>query len=332
VIPASARRVGIMAMALATGLLLASCGRDTGRNVPGPEISFAILSAETQGTAEPLWRPFLDDLSKAVGAPVQARFGASYGELVSAMKDGDVQAGWFSASPAVEAVDTANAEVLARTVDLSGEDSYRAILIVRKGQGMTLDRALTCNRTLRLALGDADSTSGMLAPMTFLFHPRGVDPLRCYLSVRTSTHQANAFAVAAGTVDVATSNTATLAAIRDRSPQIFEQIEEIWRSPPLPEGAILARTDMDPATKEKLRSFLLTYGQGEGVQAERQRRVLTALHYSRFRAADATYLNPIREMLANQRLAEARAQGDTAAYAVAQTELQKLRLQREVQP
>ncbi|MFO0412731.1 MAG: phosphate/phosphite/phosphonate ABC transporter substrate-binding protein, partial [bacterium] len=90
--------------------------------------------------------------------------------------------------------------------------------------------------------------------------------------------------------------------------------------------------DLDPALKEKIRSFFLTYGQGEGAEAERQRRVLAGLNYSQFRAADDSYLNPVREMVADRQLSEARAAGDAAGVAAAEKELQRLRSLREVQP
>ena len=41
---------------------------------------------------------------------------------------------------------------------------------------------------------------------------------------------------------------------------------------------------------------------------------------------------PIREMIADQQLNEARSKGDTAAAAIAERELQRLRSLREVQP
>ncbi|MBW8304938.1 MAG: phosphate/phosphite/phosphonate ABC transporter substrate-binding protein, partial [Brevundimonas sp.] len=66
--------------------------------------------------------------------------------------------------------------------------------------------------------------------------------------------------------------------------------------------------------------------------AERQRRVLADLEYSRFSAADDSYLNPVREMVADQQLGEARAKGDATAIAAAERELQRLRSLREVQP
>ena len=54
--------------------------------------------------------------------------------------------------------------------------------------------------------------------------------------------------------------------------------------------------------------------------------------YSRFAAADDSYLDPVREMIADQKLGEARAKGDTAGAAAAERELQRLRSLREVRP
>ena len=64
----------------------------------------------------------------------------------------------------------------------------------------------------------------------------------------------------------------------------------------------------------------------------RQRQVLAALNYSQFRAADGSYLDPIREMRADQALREARASGDAAGVAEAQATLADLRARREVTP
>ena len=64
----------------------------------------------------------------------------------------------------------------------------------------------------------------------------------------------------------------------------------------------------------------------------RQRQVLAGLNYSQFRAADNSYLNPVREMIADQQLSDARRSDDTAGVAAAEAELQRLRSLREVQP
>ncbi len=330
--PSFTRRLGLIAAAGAL-LGLSACGSDDAPAGSAPtELTFSILSAEGQAASGPMWQPLLDDMSKAVGVPVKPYFGSNYTVLVEAMGGGHTQVGWFSAKPALEAVDRADAEVIARIVDPEGRDSYQSTLIVRTGSGITLEQVMACGKRFDFGIGDAQSTSGTLAPMAFLFNPRGIEPAQCFKTVRSANHQANAFAVATGVVDVATSNTVNTIFLARQNPQIAAQIQEIWQSPPIPESGIVVREDLDPAMKEKVRSFFLTYGQGEGAEAARQREVLAGLNYSRFNAADDSYLNPVREMVADQQLGAARARGDTAAAAVAERELQRLRSLREVQP
>ena len=267
---------------------LAACGGGDDKKAGGAptEITFSILSAEGQASSGPMWQPLLDDMSKAIGVPVKPYFGSNYTVLVEAMRGNHTQVGWFSAKPEVEAIDRAKAEVIARTVNREGLDSYQSTLIVKKGSGITLDKVLACGKQYNFGIGDAQSTSGTLAPLTFLFNPRGVVPAQCFKTVRSANHQANAFGVATGVIEVATSNSVNTVFMRRENPQLAGQIEEIWTSPPIPESGIVVREDLDP----------------------------------------------IREMIADQKLGEARAKGDTTAAAAAERELQRLRSLREVRP
>ncbi|MFA4894341.1 phosphate/phosphite/phosphonate ABC transporter substrate-binding protein [Brevundimonas sp.] len=326
------RRLGLIAAAAAL-LGLAACGGGDDKSSAAPtEITFSILSAEGQASSGPIWQPLLDDMSRAIGVPVKPYFASNYTILVEAMKGNQTQVAWLSAKPSVEAIDRAQGEVIARIVDPEGRDSYRSTLIVKAGSGITLDDVMACGKKYDFGIGDAQSTSGTLAPMAFLFNPRGIVPAQCFKTVRSANHQSNAFSVASGVLDVATSNTVNTVFLTRQNPQVAAQIEEIWQSPPIPESGIVVREDLDPVIKEKIRGFFLTYGQGEGAEAARQRQVLAGLNYSRFNPADDSYLNPVREMVADQQLGEARAKGDTAAAAAAERELQRLRSLREVQP
>jgi phosphonate transport system substrate-binding protein len=328
------RRLGLIAAAAALlGLSACGGGDDTSSaGAPPTEITFSILSAEGQASSGPMWQPLLDDMAKAIGVPVKPYFASNYTILVEAMKGNQTQVAWLSAKPSIEAIDRAQGEVIARIVDPEGRDSYRSTLIVKAGSGITLEDVMACGKRYDFGIGDAQSTSGTLAPMAFLFNPRGVVPAQCFKTVRSANHQANSMAIATGVVDVATSNTVNTVFLNRQNPRVAAQIQEIWQSPPIPESGIVVREDLDPATKEKIRSFFLTYGQGDSTEAARQRQVLAGLNYSRFNPADDSYLNPVREMVADQKLGEARAAGDTAAAATAERELQRLRSLREVQP
>jgi phosphonate transport system substrate-binding protein len=262
-------------------------------------LTFSILSAEDQASFGPLWQPMLDDLSTAIGRKVQPRFSSSYSLLVEAMAANQSQIGWFSAEPALDAIERANAQVFARTVDLEGRDTYASVVIVKKGSGITLNRILACDHTLNFGMGDPKSTSGTLAPMTYLFKPKGIDPNSCFKTVRSAAHAANLFAVANGALDASTNNSVGLDFARVGNPEAkaaYDALQVVWTSPPLPESALVYRKDIDPALQAKITAFFLHYGQGTGPEADRQRAIMTKLHYSAFHAADDSYLEPVRQM------------------------------------
>jgi phosphonate transport system substrate-binding protein len=285
--------------------LLAGCGPaapDAGAPAAAgapKSLAFSVLSAEDQASYEPLWRPLLDDLSKATGLPVKPFFSSNYTALVQAMRFNQVQMGWFSAEPALETVDRASGEVFARTSDLEGKDTYTSVIIVKKGSGRTLDQVLKCDRTLSFGMGDPRSTSGTLAPNAFLFKPRAVNPNTCFKVVRSATHAANLFSVANGVLDASTNNSVGLDFARKGAPEArhaFENIQVVWESPPLPESAIVYRKDLDPALKEKIRVFFTSYGKAPGPEGQRQRDIMAKLHYTAFNPADNRYLEPIRAL------------------------------------
>ena len=264
------------------------------------KLVFSIQSAEGQASSGPIWMPLLNDLQRELGIPVEPIFGSNYSVLVEAMRADQSQVAWFSALPAVQAVDRAGAEVIARTVDLEGKDSYVSSLIVRKGSGITVADIERCDRSLTFGLGDAQSLSGTLAPLTYFFGPRNLDPTRCFKTVRSANHQANSFSVANGLVDVATSNSVNTVFLNRQNPAVARQIEVIWESPPIPESGILVRGSLPESLKAQIREFFINYGQGFGPEADRQREIMRGLNYSQFRQADNSYLEPIREMKADQ--------------------------------
>ncbi len=239
--------------------------------------------------------------------------------MIEAMRFNQVQVGWFSALPALEAVNRANAEVLGRIADKGGTDLvYKSVLITRKDKRITLDDVLKCGKRYNFGLGDPNSTSGTLAPLAYLFAPRGIDPTDCFKTVRSSNHQANLLGVGYGTLDVATANTVTLVYARRQNPEIADRIQVIWPPPPLPESSILVRKDLDPAIKDKLKRFFVSYGTAQGAEGDHERKVLDGLTYGGFKPVDDGYLDPVRLMVASKDLAEAKHGRDQAKVAAAQ--------------
>lgn len=329
-----ARFIGTAAAMLA---LLASAGCDraerdgagAGDGGRTEVVRFSVLPTENSANLRTLWAPFIADMSRQTGLQIEPVFASNYTALVTAMASDQVDAGWFSNASGLEAVRRGGGEVFARSSDPSGVDGYNSVLIVNTTSPLTLQDVLRCDRTLDFGLGDARSTSGTLAPVTYLFAPRNIDPQRCFASVRTANHEANLLSVANGLLDVATNNGTNLKRLSAARPEVGARVKVIWTSPLIPEDPIVRRKNLDPAVKEKLRQFFLTYGTGTGPEAERQRAVLATLDFGTFRPADDSHLLPVREMEATERLLAARNARDPAAVTVAERALSEVSSERE---
>jgi phosphonate transport system substrate-binding protein len=316
--------------ALAGLIALTACGKSPASSAAAntPDVlNFSILSAEDQASMAKVWQPLLDDLQAQTGLKVKAFYASNYTALIEAMRFKQVQVGWFSASPAMEAVDRANAEVIGRVISADGTLGYNSILIVRKGSGITLADVLKCGKRYDFGIGDPKSTSGTLAPEFYLFEPRGIDPTTCFKTVRSASHQANLGAVANGVLDVATNNSEGLVFAR-RDPvgkMLADKVEVIWSSPPLPESGILVRRDLDPQVVAKLRDFFAHYGTAPGPDGDRQRQTMQGLSYRGFAVADDSYLDPVRAMAAANDLSDAEKSGDPARVAQAKKTLDAIK-------
>jgi phosphonate transport system substrate-binding protein len=321
-------------LALAAALAAAACS--PAKPPERKELVFSILSAESQASAEADWAPFLADMGKALGRPVKAFYGSNYTALIESMRFKQTDLGWFTNQSGLEAVRRANAEVFARSVNPSGVDGYEAVIIVKKGSGLTLDKIVACDKTLNFGMGDAKSTSGTLAPMTYLFAPRKIDPSSCFKTVRSANHETNLFSVSGGMLDAATNNTASMDRLRllntDIAKTTLGNVEVIWRSPRIPEDPLVWRKDLDPALKKKLADFMFSYGVGDTAEAARQRKILEQIQTKPFVAANDSHLLPVREMEATGQLIEARNRKDAAAEAKAQTALAEIAKERAALP
>jgi len=323
-------RRSLLALGAVAALSLTACGGESKSSGAAQDtVTFSILSTESAQNMEGYWQPILTDMEKQTGLKVKPFFSGSYSALIEAMRFKQTDLGWFSNQSGLEAVRRSNGEVFARTFDPSGQDGYKSVIIVPKDSPIkSLADLLKCDGSLNFGMGDKKSTSGTLAPMTYVFIPAGKKPETCFKTVLTANHQANLFAVAAGRLDAATNNSTAIRLNAERKEGQAEKIRVIWESPTLPEDPIVWRKDLDPAVKEKLRQFFLTYGQGTGAEADRQRANLHRLSIGGFLPADDSHLLVVREMEALENLGLSRETGDPAKLAAAQKALDGIKAER----
>lgn len=296
---------------------------------PVKTVNFSILATESSTSLQSYWAPIIADMEKQTGYKIKPFYGSNYTALIEAMRFKQTDLGWFSNQSGLEAIRRSGGEVFARTFDPSGRDGYRSVIIVPAKSNLTLEQVLKCDKSLNFGIGDAKSTSGTLAPMTYLFAPRGIKPAECFKTVRSANHQANMFAVARGVLDVATNNSTAVNLQKGRDSSVNDAIRIIWSSPPLPEDPIVWRKDLDPQVKARLRKFFETYGQGSSAEAARQRALLAKVSIGGFKPANNTHLLPVREMEANEIYLVAKDEGNGTKIAAAQKVLAGIQAERK---
>ncbi|WP_420392944.1 phosphonate ABC transporter substrate-binding protein [Acuticoccus sp.] len=279
------------------------------------EINFGIISTESQQNLRRQWEPFLEDMEEHTGLTVNPFFASDYAGVIEGMRFDKVQVAWFGNKSAMEAVDRADGEVFVQTVDASGNPGYWSLILAPKDSELeSVEDLLECDGTLDFGMGDPNSTSGFLVPMTFVFAANGVDPKECFNTVRNANHETNALAVANGQLDAATNNTENLARIEENNPESFDKIKVIYKSPLIPSDPIVWREDLPQEAKDKIRTFFLTYGTPEtSGNLEEEKAVLEGLAWAPFRASSDAQLLPIRVMEISKEIAQIEA--DTAMSA-----------------
>ena len=109
-------------------------------------------------------------MAKKTGLKVKGFFASDYAGVIEGMRFKKVQLAWFGNKSAMEAVDRADGEVFAQTVDKDGNPGYWSHIIVHKDSPFQkLEDVLKCDKTLDFGIGDPNSTSGFLVPTTFVF-------------------------------------------------------------------------------------------------------------------------------------------------------------------
>lgn len=279
--------------------------------VSAQEINFGIISTESQQNLKPKWEPFLADMKRETGLDVRPFFASDYAGVIEGMRFGKVHLAWYGNKSAMEAVDRADGEIFVQSVSSDGSPGYWSLILVPKDSKLnTLDDLLKCDKSLNFGLGDVNSTSGYLVPTTFVFAAKGIDPKQCFKNVTNSNHETNAMAVANGQLQAAANNTENLALIEKNNPAAFAKLRILWKSPLIPSDPIVWRKSLPEATKEKIRSFLLTYGTDKSKgNAVKEREILTALQWAPFKASSNDQLLPIRVMELSKTIAKV--QGDT---------------------
>jgi phosphonate transport system substrate-binding protein len=304
------------------------------------EINFGIISTEATSNLKPIWQPFLDAMAKGTGLKVNGFYASDYAGVIEAMRFNKVQVAWFGNKSALEAVNRADGEIFAQSVDADGNPGYWSHLLVHKDSPYEkLEDVLKCDKSIDFSIGDPNSTSGFLVPTAFIFAAKNVDPKQCFKTVRNASHEANAMAVANKQVAVATNNSENLRRLEKTAPGARNNLKVIWTSPLIPSDPLVWRKDLDPAVKAKLYTWLMTYGRlGTPEEVADARKVLAGLQWAPFRPSSNAQLFPIQQLEINKEMLKVKGDAKlsdaekTAKLADLQKQLEKIDAQAQKTP
>lgn len=280
----------LLAGALITAMLLPVISSANEKKV----LNFGIISTESSQNLKESWTPFLNDMSKQLNMEVKAFFAPDYAGIIQGMRFGKVDVAWFGNKSAMEAVDRADGEIFAQTVDVEGNPGYWSLLVTHKDSPLNnVDDIVKNAKDLVFGNGDPNSTSGFLVPSYYVFAKNGIDPKTAFKRTLNSNHQTNLLAAANKQVDFATNNTENLRRLEVTHPDKVKNIKVLWKSPLIPADPIVWNKKLDEALKQNIYNFFMGYG----AKNEAEKKVLAGLGWAPFKASSDDQLIPIRQLV-----------------------------------
>jgi phosphonate transport system substrate-binding protein len=290
--------------------LLAACGLAAAATVAVANdaedldtIRFGIIATDSADNLRPQWVDFIAAMEAQTGYTVEPFFAPDYNGIIEAMRFDQIEIAYIGNAAAVQAADRAGGEVFAQRINAGNNAGYHTLLIVHRDSDIqSIDDIFENAGRLNAALGDLNSTSGFLVPDFYLFQRRGVVPSEVFASVTNASHEAMMLAVANRTADFGTISSFQPARM---TPDVVEQVREVWRSPLIPSSPMMWRGNLPEVTKNRVRAFFLSYGQvgtPEEIAAAREVLGRTSGGMEIWRASSNHQLIPIRQLeLSKQR-------------------------------
>lgn len=256
------------------------------------ELNFGIISTESTVSLKPSWEPFLADMEKAIGMPVNAFFASDYAGVIEGMRFKKVDVAWHGNKSAISAVDRAGGEIFCKVLDMNGDEGYYSYIVANVDSPYTtIEQILAKGSEVTFSMGDPNSTSGTLVPGYYIFAQKGIDPKTHFKRLVNAKHEANALAVANKQVDAATLASDVYNRMVTNAPDKVKQLRIVWKSPLIPSDPMVYRSDLPASLKAKIKEFFVTYGKNAEEKAKLETR-----KWSGFRPSDNSQLIPIREL------------------------------------
>ena len=231
-------------------------------------IRIGLLGGENEADRLADNQCLIDKLPAALGvAEVQLFPAADYNGVMQGLLGGtlDVAGLGASAYAGIYLQNPDAVEPFITTVQTDGSTGYYAIALARKDSGIT---KLADAKGKKLGYADPDSTSGYLVPkVTIPEAIGGEDPETFFETSFNGGHENLVLALLDGKVDIGTTwasgvgefsegyTSGNIRSMVDKGMLDMEDVVEVWRSPLIPNGPMVMRTDLPQEMKDKIIAF-----------------------------------------------------------------------------
>jgi phosphonate transport system substrate-binding protein len=240
------------------------------------EFRIGILGGENEADRLKSYQCLVDQLPAVLGVEKVSLFpAADYDGVVQGLLGGTLDFAELGAS-AYAKVYLANAqavEPLVTTVQVDGSTGYYSVMVARKDKGY---KTLADLKGKKLGFADADSTSGYLVPLVTLPASIGA-PVKEYFAETGfgGGHENLVLEVVKGTFDAGTTwasgvgefkdgyTSGNLRKMVDKGILNMDDLVELWRSPLIPNGPLVARTSLNADMKAKMTDYLLKLNESD---------------------------------------------------------------------
>ena len=165
------------------------------------ELTFAVVPAENASGVSDRYAPFMDYLSKQLGALVKLRLANDYAAVIEGQRAGNIQIAYYGPASYSKAYLTGvKTEPFVTTRNNDGAIGYYSVIYVRADSSYNDIHDL---KGKTIGFVDPNSTSGYNAPRFYL-HKIDIDVDSFFVkSIITGSHENGVIALAKGTVDCA---------------------------------------------------------------------------------------------------------------------------------
>lgn len=227
------------------------------------EFRIGLLGGENEADRLRNNQCLVDRFEELLGVPVKLFPAADYAGTIEGLKGGNLDYAELGASgyAAIYLADPEAVEPVLTTKQVDGATGYHSIMVSRSDSGI---ETLEDMKGKRLGYADPNSTSGYLVP-SVAFDKMGINADEYFASATFSGgHEQNVLAVVNGDVDGGVTwssgvgeweegyTSGNLRKMVDKGMIDMTQLNEVWRSPLIPNGPLVLRSSLPQDVKEKI--------------------------------------------------------------------------------